>query len=242
MKRILFLFITLLFFTFCSNQDNSKKRERDLLLGLFLAQNASVYEQADCQLFYTLNPVYVSGGYAERFISDRNQYLNIIVGDSTIDISHKFEGYFNPNLTQINAVSGDTLCDYRSRIGKSINTSNPSIIITSTIGGNDLLRSIPNERIVETFRDYNSNLQTRFPSTKRIYIEVHPTFVDKANLNRKIISAQMRALSQDACWVDPDPCFSSPLLQSEMLDSIHYAKAPALCIKNLVKTNCGGEF
>ncbi|NCN11584.1 MAG: hypothetical protein GW938_17235, partial [Leptospira sp.] len=172
MKRILILLLSSLIILSCSNQDNAKKRERDLLLGLFLVQNASVYEQADCQLYYQLNPAYVAGGYAERFISDRNQYEVIIVANSTIDISHKYPGYHDPARTQINATSGDTLCDYRSRVGKSINTTNPQAIVTATVGGNDLLRAISNERIVETFRDYNSNLQTRFPSTKRIYIEV----------------------------------------------------------------------
>jgi hypothetical protein len=240
MKRILFLF--LLLFISCGNQDNSKQREQDLIFALLLAQNASVYEQADCQLYYQLNPVYVSGGYAERFISDRKQYENIIVGNSTIDISQKFSNYYNTQATQINAVSGDTLCDYRSRVGKSINSTNPSAIITSTVGGNDLLKSFSNERIVETFRDYHSYLRNRFHSTKLIYIEVHPTFVDKANSNRKVISAQMRALSPDSCWVNPDPCFSNPLLESEMLDSIHYNQASALCIKSLVSSQCGVNF
>jgi len=212
------------------------------LLGLFLAQNSSVYEQADCQLYYQLNPAYVAGGYAERFISDRNQYEVILVGNSTIDISHKYPGYYDPVRTQINATSGDTLCDYRSRVGKSINTTSPQVIITATVGGNDLLRAISNERIVETFRDYHSYLSKRFTSTKLIYVEVHPTFVDRANANRKIISAQMRAHSTDACWVDTDSCFSNPLLESQMLDSIHYDRVRAFCIKDLVKTQCGVSF
>jgi hypothetical protein len=166
MKRILILLIFVQIFINCSHSNKAKERERDILLGLFLTQNTSIYEQADCQLYYSLNPAYHAGGYAQRFISDHNQYENIIVGDSTIDISHKFSGYFDSNKTQINATSGDTLCDYRSRIGKSINTSKPKSIITSTLGGNDLLGGISNERIVETFRDYHSYLSNRFAESK----------------------------------------------------------------------------
>lgn len=235
-----FLFIALIFLA-C--QPKEKDPVPDLIfLSLLMQQNPTIYDSAECQLFYPLNPIYVSAGYAQRFMNDGKQYENVVLGNSTMDISRSFPGFHDPNRTQINAVGGDTLCDFRSRFPYSIRTQSPENIVVSTAGGNDILRNIPLPRIVSTFEDFHSNLRSRFPSSKLSYIEVHPTFVDSANKVRKNLSSQLREISSGSCWVNPDPCFSDPLKDSEMLDAIHYNQSSAFCIRNLLKNQCEVEL
>ncbi|WCL51434.1 SGNH/GDSL hydrolase family protein [Leptospira sp. GIMC2001] len=239
MKRFL-LVLVLLFIPFCSQRN--EKQDRELLLALFLAQNTSVYDQANCQLYYTLNPVYVAGGYAERYMRDLVQYQGASLTDSTWDIARTFDGFYDPLVHQINSVSGDTLCDYVSRFRKSVRTLDPRYLIFTTVGGNDLLRKIPNARISETFGELASAVKNHFPRAQRIYIHVHPTFNEYANQNRKQIANEIEKADPEGCFVNPDPCFSNPLKESEMLDEIHYGRLPALCIKKLIKDQCKVEI
>jgi hypothetical protein len=236
-KLIAFSLFALLF-NLCSQTSDRDKENKLLILGILHYQNTGVYDFASCQTNYQLNPAYISGGFAERFITDFKQYKNVFFGDSTASFYSEFPNFLNPNTTQNNATPGDTLCDYRSRFKKSIN-STPENIIVSTLGGNDILRQIPNSIIIETFQDFHKSLTSHFPNSKVSYVEVHPTFIDYANAERKTVASQMRAYSSDACWIDPDVCFSNPLLASEMLDQIHPNQGPAFCIKNLLLNNCG---
>ncbi|TGL06480.1 SGNH/GDSL hydrolase family protein [Leptospira bouyouniensis] len=235
----LFSFFLLVFlFSLCSTPSDKNKENDLLILGIILFQNDSVYEFASCQTSYQLNQVYVSGGFAERFITDLKPYKNVFLGDSTASFYSEFPNFIDPKTTQNNATPGDTLCDYRSRFKKSIR-SIPENIVISTAGGNDILKKVSNALIIETFVDFHNSLKSHFPHSKITYVEVHRTFVDYANAERKSIAYQMRAHSPDACWIDPDPCFSNPLLASEMLDTIHPNQGPAFCIKNLIWNQCG---
>ncbi|MCW7459564.1 hypothetical protein ND856_14075 [Leptospira bandrabouensis] len=238
LARLLAFCISILFFLFCSPSSNRDKENNLLLLGLIHLENSNVYEFATCQTSYQLNPVYVTGGFAEKFITDFKSYETVFFGDSTAAFYSEFPNFLNPATTQINATPGDTLCDYRSRFKKSIR-STPKNIVISTVGGNDLLKEVPNSLIVETFADFHFSLKSYFPFSKISYIEVHPSFIDHVNKERKSITSQMRVHSPDACWVNPDSCFSNPLLTSEMLDSIHPNQGPAFCIKNLILNQCG---
>lgn len=238
LARLFAICISILFFLFCSPNSNREKENNLFLLGLIHLENSNVYEFASCQTSYQLNPVYISGGFAERFLTDFKTYKNVFFGDSTAAFYSEFPNFLDPSTTQNNATPGDTICDYRSRFKKSIR-SRPENIVISTAGGNDLLKKVPNSLIIETFKDFHRSLKLHFPFSKITYIEVHPSFVDYANSERKSIASQMRIHSQDACWITPDSCFSDPLLPSELLDTIHPNKGPAFCIKNLVLNHCG---
>ncbi len=238
LAKILFIFFLTFQNIFCFAKESKETDRNLLLLGILYNQQYQIYEPANCQLSYQLNSSYVPGGFAERFLSDFKQYENSLLGDSTATIYSTFEGFLDTTNTQNNAVPGDMLCDYRSRFKKSIRIA-PKHIVISTVGGNDLLSKRTNSTIIETFDDLHKSLRSWFPNTKLSYVEVHKTFVEYANLNRKIISSAMRTRSQDACWVDPDVCFSNPLSESEMLDAIHPNKTPAVCIKELLRIQCG---
>lgn len=223
------------------NQPNRDNKNRELLLGLLLINQSGVYDSVECQKHYSLNPIYIGGGYAERFLSDSKQYTNVAITDSTWDISKSFKGFFDPEKTQMNSVSGDTLCDFNSRFRISIKTIKPKNILVSTLGGNDFLRGIEDSIILDTFSDFDKRLRKNFPESNFVYVQVHRTKLSHVNDRVEKVTPKLRSISPNVCWVDPNDCLSNPVLDSEFLpnDSIHYGETVAFCIKSKIKSTCG---
>lgn len=243
MRSLSFLFILFLLAN-CETRNDHNEKKRNFLITLFVLNQPGIYDSVECQKHYTLNPVYVAGGYAQRLQFDTKQYTNVALTDSTWDISRSFSGFFDQEKTQINSVSGDTLCDFNSRFRRSINTSSPQNLIVSTIGGNDFLRGFDDSIIIDTFLDFNSRLASHFPNSKKVFVQVHRTKLSHVNERVERVTPKLKERSPSVCWVDPNDCFSNPVLDSEFLpnDSIHYAKDPAFCIKAKIKAECGVEF
>lgn len=238
MRSLIFL---LLFLFSCSNQ---KDKTTDYLLLYGIIDQTKIYDLVDCQKSYTMNEVYISGGYAQRFATDLKQYQNVAITDSTWDISKSFPNFFDSNITQMNSTAGDTLCDFNARFTRSIKTINPINIIVSTVGGNDFLSGKDDSTIISTFNDFNFRLKNHFRNSNIIYIKVHRTFLEHINVDVERVTPELMANSLNACWVEPAPCFSKPVKSSEFLpnDKIHYSESAAFCIKREIKNQCGIEF
>jgi len=235
--------IIILLILFSCSAPKNKNHEKELAI-LYLLNSQGIYDSVECQKSYALNPVYTSGGYAQRFSVDTKQYSTVAITDSTWDISRSFAGFYNPETTQMNSVAGDTLCDYNSRFTRSVKTTNPSTILVSTLGGNDFLKGYDDSLIIATFKDFYTRLKSRFSNSNFVFVQVHPTKLTQVNDRNARISPQLKSNSTAVCWVDPASCFSSPVLDSEFLpgDSIHYSQGSATCIKSKIKSVCGVEY
>lgn len=221
---------------------NCKKEEDktdEYLLLLGLASQQGIYDSVECQKHYTMNPVYIPSGSAQKFSSDFKQYKNVWIGDSSVAFSQGFSGFYNPEVTQINAVGGDQLCDYNARFTRSIKTQNPEWIITQTVGGNDFLRQQPDNIIIDTFADYSSRLRERFPNTKFCWVKVHPSTNSYANSARNRLTQIFQTYTKGDKWVNVDACFSDPVTVAQLPDGIHFSEATALCVKNQIQIQCG---
>jgi len=241
-----FKFLLILFIVFSSSCQPAKKSPKkiDLLLSLIVIDQTGLYDTVACQKKYNLNAAYVSGGYAERFSVDLKQYENVAITDSTWDISRNFPSFHNSEITQMNSVAGDTLCDFNSRFRRSIKTLNPKTVIVSSIGGNDFLKGFDDQTITETFQDFYIRLVAKFPTSYFVFVQVHRVKLDHINVEVNRVTPQLKLIAPNVCWVDPSSCFSNPVKDSEFLpgDSIHYSQASALCIKEKIKSTCGVTF
>ncbi|MCE9500932.1 MAG: SGNH/GDSL hydrolase family protein, partial [Leptospira sp.] len=236
MKK-LFAILTILitFSIFCERLPNEVESEHrksenrvknNLFLALILAQNIPL-DSADCMEYSRpLNSIYGSG-YFQKFRDDSKQYENLFLGDSTIDLASRYEGYYDKNRTQILAVSGNTLCDMNAQMGV-INTKNPKTVLFSTSGGNDLLRQIPNDKITQSGKGLIDKIRSKFPESKIIGISTNPTKVDYANQNKKAVNDNLKNYLADrgnSCFIDVLELFGIPegqaANQSDLIDTIH---------------------
>jgi hypothetical protein len=211
-----------------------EKANNDYLLLLALANQEGIYDSVECQKHYTMNPAYVISGAAQKFSSDFKQYKNIWIGDSSVAYAQTTN-----EITQINAVGGDKLCDYNARFRKSIKTKDPEFIITQTVGGNDFLTQQGDSIIIDTFADYSTRLRNQFPSSKLCWIKVHPTANSYANSAKDRLTPVFQTYTIADKWAVPDNCFSTPPTQAELPDGIHFSVATATCVKNQIQTQCG---
>jgi len=235
MKIILILIIILI--TNCTI-DKKENNNNPYLLPYLI----STYKTNDCRINYSDSNVLFAGNeYYPKFINMKPNE-NTILGDSTMDISGKVNGFIS-NKTNNFSVSGNTLCD----ILEQLNTLNPKLnnVIISTIGGNDILRSVNKEviyqttnellKVVKSFQSYNSKIVT---------VGVHPTRIDFANRNRIEINKRTKELTEsiNGCYIDIDDLFTiesdGKASQFNMLDSIHYNSNISLGMKNKVSNIC----
>ena len=200
------------------------------------------------------------------FWEDTTQYQNIIIGDSTMDFSVNYEflkddpllatnyeipadyDFYDNVNTQSVAVSGNTLCDMIMQMG-AINTANPTNIIVSTAGGNDIGRRISNDNVITSGKAFIDKVKGRFPESRLVMVGLHPTLVDYGNQNKATTNSAIRdyLLTKDnTCWVDPLSLFGvaegSAANTADLIDTIHYKPAISISLKQKIKTDCAVEF
>lgn len=253
---------------FCVNKNDKKeKRFREALIALWLIQNnqellRQAYHTSACINYSPpLNPFYLGilgNGLYFIFKADSKQYENIIVGDSTMHISSAYSGWHDRNKTQVVAIGGNTLCDMITQLGNintpTINTSDPSVIIVSTAGGNDLLRQVStNDQIVTSSKELFDELRHRYPNAKQVWIEVHATKIQFGNDRRVVINPQIKTYvtgKTNTCWIDTNtimgvtgtdqPADNKMNVTSDgKVDQIHYSKDVSFLIKDEISTKCG---
>ena len=239
MKKLILCLVFLTLFSSCShggNTQNTEKRNKTLLA--FLVYTQYNYKPATCRNYSgEANALFFDSQYSGKFTSDLTQYKTIVIGDSTMDISTRQNGYLSSTSESV-AVSGNTLCDMTEQYTLSIKTLSPDYIMVASGGGNDLLRKIPNSNIVTTGQQLVDSLIKSYPNLKKlVWVGVHPTRVDYAQSNRGIVNSQMRDYvnSKGGCYVNPDTSFTIDAqgypATSEMIDSIHYNSTPAFKIR-----------
>ena len=229
MKIFTVLFLIIL--SFCSVKKNSHKKE--ILIFSFLG-----WQSQQCRNYYgTSNTLFFSDEYLNKYTLQTPLNLSII-GDSTMDISSRYSGWMSSSTVSF-AVSGNTLCDmYEQNI--NLNKTYKNVLIASN-GGNDILRKIPNDIIIQTFKQLSENIRKTGSLT---VIGIHPVRVDYANKQREYINSQIKIIVENikGCYIDPSSLFTldsdGRTVQEQMLDSIHYNQTKSFEIKNLVKNNC----
>lgn len=256
MKKAIILFLLTL--ALCAPKEDKKKELAKDLLMLNLLQNAYIlqtaYENSECVSYSgPLNPLYLTSSYYFNFKADQKQYQNIIIGDSTMDISIRYSGFIDPNITQAVPISGNKLCDMITQL-PAINTTNPTNIIVSTTGGNDVLEGIQNGSVVYTGELLIKRLKEKYPNSKLIMVAIHPTQSTYANANKGYVNSNINAKLNSyypvnkRCFVDPLVLFGvaegAASNTSDMItnDGIHYNQAMSFQIKNKIQTDCGVAF
>lgn len=229
-------FVLLLLWNCETRHDPNKKN----LLIAYLAIN---YQAENCRTYSgEANPVF-TGSYYANYITDQTQYNKIILGDSTMDIACKWTNYISTG-TACFPVSGNTLCDMQEQL-YALNSKNPSFVMVSTSGGNDLLRKISNENIIKSGKSLIDKVTEKFPNAIKLIILVHPTRVDYANTNRKITNAEIKSYAESKGWKveNPDSVFTiesdGKASQNDLIDSIHPTQTTGFKIKNKIYSDFG---
>ncbi len=197
------------------------------------------------------NFVYGTLGYWPTYSTVTQQYKNIVIGDSTMDISKSTAGWYDPTITYVYSVSGNRFCDMTRQWIPQSRQTNVQVVIIGTAGGNDLLQNENLTEIVNNGKILINKVRSQWPSAKIVMIAIHPTQVSSANTNKpttnNAIQTYLNGMS-NTCFYDPWPLFTGvtnntmAAQSSDMLDSIHYNSSMALKIKTALNTNCGITF
>jgi len=254
LKRILILSIIILFTIQARCHDSREdKREKQLqsLLVWVWAINQPQFTISPCiEYMKPLNIAYGQSEYWPRFHNDNKQYNTIIRGNSTMDISCRYDNFLS-DTTQCVAVGGNTLCDMETQ-RPAINTTNPYAIVISSGGGNDIIQMVTNERDITEAQIVNNGKylidQTRseFPGAKIVFIPVHPTLESALNAVTPAINSNLEVYVNslsNTCVVDIMGIFGKTAGdmadESQMLDSIHYNITMAFSVKSAIGNDCG---
>lgn len=240
--------IFLLSCIFCSG-----KKDDDLfesLLIIWMAYQAHMYDMAydsdKCIEISRPNGLYFTGDYYFRFHGDQRQYTNVVIGDSTMDISSRYPNFLSEKSQSV-AVSGNRLCDMVIQT-PAINTANPKNIVISTPGGNDLLQQA-DQAYIFTYIDFLvDKLRSRYPEAKISVVSIHPTLLSYGNQHKAPINdhAKNKIESIGGCFLDTLSLFGvsegEPAPSDKIVDSIHYNQTMSFMIKDNLKTVCGVDL
>ena len=163
-----------------------------------------------------------------------NDYDNIIIGDSTMDISTRYTGFLSANSYSY-AVAGNTACDMIEQL-ETVNVKNVKHIIISTSDGNGLLRGISISIISNTVKQLVESLKAKYPEAKITIILIHPVQVSQAENKRSGLNDLIKSDSGANCFIDPSGLFVNGA--KDYLDSIHYTETISFKVKSLLET-CG---
>lgn len=233
MKIKLWLVVLPLIFVSCVNKKERSPSKKDIGIALAFILGCK---------YSSTNPLFPDV-YYDHYSSNRNQYKTLILGDSTMDIAcNSFVGYSGE--AGCFPVSGNKIPDFQSQLCV-LSTINPSYVVVSTMGGNDLLSQTPNDEIIRRGFGFVDALNAKYPNATKVFIQVHPTRVDYANENRGKTNSAISSYAISKSWkvVDPDSCFvvdgQGRALQSYLLDAIHPNQSSSNCIKSKVISECG---
>ncbi|MEM7181466.1 MAG: hypothetical protein AAF518_11180 [Spirochaetota bacterium] len=245
LKKITILSVLLFLLCNCSSQKTDPRKK--FLQNAFLL--ALIYEAtkdySNCRTYSGKpNNLFASNLYKDSFEQDTNFYTNIILGDSSMDLSSRIDGFLS-NSSKSFAVSGNTLCDMKEQL-TSIQTPSPSWVIIGTLGGNDVLRKYSTSNVIHSGNKLIEDIKTKYPSASIAGIAIHPTRISYANQNKIPIHTALQPLLD--CYLQPDSFFTydtDGLPKEENFftdDPIHYNSTIAWQIKNSLQTTCGIEL
>jgi len=196
--------------------------------------------------------------YFDKNATDFKEFKNIIIGDSTMQITSTMLNSMVPNLfyntdqTQLLAITGNKLCDMLAQMSV-IYSKNPKNVIIASAGGNDLLAKATPEYVINMGSLLFLEVRRRFPNARIVFVGVHPSLDSYANANKGATNQGISALVKkdpNACWYDPMELFGvsegQPAKATDMLldsDGAHYKpETIGLALKLKIKLNCGVDF
>ena len=197
------------------------------------------------------NAIYGTAGYWPVYNFVTTQYQNIIIGDSTMDISRNVAGWLDSTITYAYPVSGNRFCDMIHQWVPQSRQKNVQVVIIATAGGNDLLQNENLTEIINNGKILINKARAQWPNAKIVMIAIHPTQMANANVNKPTTNNALKAYlngMSNTCFYDPWPLFTGvtndtmAAQSSDMIDSIHYNAAMAMKIKTALNTNCGITF
>lgn len=259
------LSLSLCFVSFCKSTPSDKERaQKDLYFIALLTffQNQQSLDYVDCFGWTNgPNPTYFLVPYYYTFALNSGNFQNIIIGDSSMDISTRYANFIDPTKTYSYAVAGNTSCDMRSQFSIGQNAlgkyngaiqaiAQPQFVLIATAGGNDMLQSMPNSLVIKNNKDLVDKARLRFPLAKIVVVGIHPTQVAYGNANKVVTNTAIKdyltASVSNSCYLDPKSLFSGTgsveggaAEASDLLDSIHYNQAISFALKAALQTNCG---
>lgn len=193
--------------------------------------------------------------YVDR--QDWNSYKTLIIGDSTMDFSHRIDGWIDRSKVQVIAVSGNTCCqmlmqrpiaDATQVKDRWVNRQETiETVVISSMCGNDLLQHGKVDVAKENGWDLLTEVARVFPGRRIVWAGVHPTRVDYGNQTKGEVNNYLKTHPDLDCYVDPLPIFGKTEGQAadedQMIpgDAVHYGVDMANGIRNAMEA-CGAEM
>lgn len=227
-----------------------EKKEDELSYWLALAAAGGIgWNDSECREWSgARNGVYNAGGYEYRFATDMFDRDAVVIGNSTMDLTNRYvrdDGPWVSAGTRNVAVSGNTLCDMTEQ-SSSWPKSEIEFVLISTAGGNDVLRGIPVDRVVDNGRLLLERVRAVYPAAFICLTDIHPTRVSSANAVKDEVNERIaNYLDGNGARVNVLGVFGKsegePSDPSQMYphDGIHYNEVTAWRIRELIKDVCG---
>lgn len=228
--------ILILLLLSCAKEE--KKHHERLLNDLMIVKLYQRIKPMSCRESYGQpNTLINFSEYYTKFINT-NTYTNLVLGDSTMDISTRYEGFLSSHSYSL-AISGNTACDVLEQLAiVNVKTEN---VMYSTNDGNGGLRNIDVNTIRKTNNDVINAIKVKFNPKVIVVILLHPTMLSNFASKRIEINNNFVIDNPDVCSILPDTLFTlvnGLATEKDMLDSIHYNRDISFGIKQLVKDKC----
>lgn len=239
MKKIFLILLIICNFLLCENKKEKHPTKHDYLIAWIIYTNQKPIDNC-INDYKQLNPLW-NTYYTNTFINYSTSCENIIIGDSTMDLSRKTT-FYDSNKTHNYSVSGNTACDYLQNV-EYIKCDNPKNILIATSDGNGVLRDIPSQVSINTIKKLVTKVKTKWTSVQKvIVIGIHPIQVNSANKNKNSVNLGVSQI-EGICYINPLPIWGvgeNDLPRDDwMLDSIHYKEPVYSLYKTQILNQCG---
>lgn len=238
MKNILLILILVSSLVSCINEPKEKHPTKKDYLILWSVLNSPKPVDNCISDYSQLNPLFNT--YLQNdFINYSTSCQNIIIGDSTMDLSRQTT-FYDKSKTNNYSVSGNTACDYLYQM-EYINCT-PQNVLIATADGNGILRNVSSQASINTLKKVIDRSKVKWNPNKIIVIGVHPVLVTVANRNKNYVNNEIAKLT-DICYINPLPIWGvgeNDLPRTDyMLDSIHYKQPIYDLYKAQILSQCG---
>jgi hypothetical protein len=243
LQKICIVVLLIISVTFNSCTDNNRKKSekqlKDLFSMLLVIEIYNRIQVKPCREYYGQpNSLLLFPEYYNKFLNS-NKYATLVMGDSTMDISTRYNGYLSVDSYSI-AIGGNTACDVLEQL--SLVSMTADNIVYSTNDGNGGLRGVDIDIIRRTNNEVITAIKQKLKPSKIVVVLLHPTMLRNFDSKRKLVNKNFVDDNPDVCSILPDQLFtldSNGLPSSgDMIDSIHYSEKISFGIKQLIKDQC----
>lgn len=237
MKKIILIILLILFSISCIQEKEKHPTKKDYFILWYVLNSPKPVD--NCINDYSqLNPLFNT--YLQNdFVNYSTSCQNIIIGDSTMDLSRQTT-FYDKTKTNNYAVSGNTACDFLYQM-EYINCI-PKNVLIATADGNGVLRSVSSQASINTLKKVIDRSKVKWNPSKIIVIGIHPVLVTAANKNKNPVNSEIAKLT-DICYINPLPIWGAtendPPRTDWMLDSIHYKQPVYDLYKTQILNQCG---